>query len=331
MMGYDPESAGALMVTDYLALKEDVTAGEAVKIVQRGAEDAEIVFYIYVINDHDHLVGVTSLRELVQQPTGRALRDFMIREVVRVDVGTDQEDVARLVARYNLLALPVVDSNQLVGIVTVDDIIDVIRLEANEDLLKMAGAGEQDISLHRSPLLSARSRLPWLMPSFLAGTAGVFIVSRFEQTLVESMLLVAFVPMVLGLSRNIGVQSSTLTSRGLAMDPMGFGRWGRVVGREVVIALICGVFYGVVAGLLGGLYLQAVGGLAKSDALSFGLVTGSAVSCTMVAASAFGAFVPLLFERWKLDTALATGPFFTTTVDVFSVAFYLALATLWFG
>lgn len=331
MMGYNAESAGALMVTDYLALKEDVTAGDAVKIVQRGAEDAELVFYIYVVNDHDHLVGVTSLRELVQQPTGRCLRDFMIRDVVRVSVDTDQEDVARLVARYNLLALPVVENNSLVGIVTVDDIIDVIRLEANEDLLKMAGAAEQDISLHRSPLASARSRLPWLMPSFLAGTAGVFIVARFERTLIESLLLVAFIPMVLGLSRNIGVQSSTLTSRGLVMDPMGFSRWSRVIGREVVIALVCGVFYGLASGTLSGLYLQGMGGLAKADAITFGVVTGSSVFSTMVIASAFGALVPLLFERWKLDPALATGPFFTTTVDVFSVAFYLGVAALWFG
>lgn len=329
MMGYDPESAGALMVTDYLALKEDVTAGEAVRIVQKGAEDAEIVFYIYVVNDHDHLVGVTSLRELVQQPTGRALRDFMIRDVVRVAVATDQEDVARLVARYNLLALPVVeDNNRLVGIVTVDDIIDVIRLEANEDLLKMAGAAEQDISLHRSPFSSARSRLPWLMPSFLAGTAGVFIVARFEQTLVASILLVAFVPMVLGLSRNIGVQSSTLTSRGLVMDPMGFGRWRRVIGREVLIAVVCGLFYGVVAVVLSGLFVTAIADVSLRGAVMFGAATGASVFGSMVVASALGAFFPLLLDRWKQDPALATGPFFTTAVDVISVTFYLAMATL---
>jgi len=332
MMGYDPESAGALMVTDFLAFKEDVTAGEAVQILQKGAEDAEIVFYIYVVNDHEHLVGVTSLRELVQQPTGRALRDFMIRDVLRVGVDTDQEDVARMVARYNLLALPVVgESNHLVGIVTVDDIIDVIRLEANEDVLRMAGALEQDISLHRSPFASARSRLPWLMPSFVAGAAGVFIISRFDQTLMEASLLVAFVPMVLGLSRNIGVQSATLTSRGIAMDSIGFGKWRKVIGRETLIALICGLLYGLVASLLGGFYLAAVGGVSKASAPTFGLVTGLSVFFTMVLASAFGAFFPLLMVRWKLDPALATGPFFTTTVDVFSVAFYLTLATYWFG
>lgn len=326
MMGYDPKSAGALMVTDFLALKEDVLAGDAVRIVQKGAEDAEVVFYIYVVNDHDHLVGVTSLREVVQQPTGRALRDFMIRDVVRVAVDTDQEHVARLVARYNLLALPVVDNNRLVGIVTVDDIIDVIRLEANEDVLKMAGAAEQDISLHRSPLSSARSRLPWLMPSFLAGTAGVFIVARFEQTLIESILLVAFVPMVLGLSRNIGVQSSTLTTRGIVMDPMGFGRWRRVIGREVIIAVVCGLFYGVIALALAGLFMRGFEGADTLGAAYFGLATGASVFATMVVASALGAFVPLLLERWKQDPALATGPFFTTAVDVISVTFYLGVA-----
>jgi len=329
MLAYKTDSAGALMVTEFLALFEEVTAGEAVKIVQKGAEDAEIVFYIYVVNDIGQLVGVTSLRELVQQPPARALKDFMIPDVIRVSADTDQEDVARLVAKYNLLALPVVEGgNILVGVVTVDDIIDVIRHEANEDMLRMAGAGhEQDISLYRNPFESARTRLPWLAPGFLTGVAGVLVIHSFAHVLSLAILLVAFLPMVLALARNVGLQSATIVTRALAMGQLDVGRAGRVVGRELVVGMICGLSYGLLVGGLGGLYFQATEG-DPGRAIWFGLTAGLGLLVAMLVSTVGGTIMPLLFDRWKLDPALTTGPFFASAMDVATTAIYLGIAGL---
>jgi magnesium transporter len=332
ILAHDPDSAGGMMVTEFLALEEDVTAGEAIRIIQKGAEDAEIVFYIYVINDLGQLVGVTSLRELVQQAPSKALKQFMIPDVIRVSVDTDQEDVARLVAKYNLLALPVVeDGNILVGVVTVDDIIDVIRLEANEDMLRMAGAGhEQDINAYRHPIESARTRLPSLLPGFVVGVVGVFVVESFFRVIEHAIILVAFFPVVLTLSRNVGVQSSTIVSRALVMGQVDLGRSGRIIWRELLVGLMSGTVYGLTVGGVATAAYYFFAQTSVQAAWVFGGTTGLGILVAMPLAAMAGALMPLLFDRWKLDPALATSPFFASVMDVLSLGIYLTAATLMF-
>lgn len=332
ILAYESDSAGALMVTDFLAFHQEVTAGEAVRVIQEGADDAEIVFYIYVTNEIGQLVGVTSLREVVQQPTKKALKEFMIPDVIRVNVDTDQEDVAKLVAKYNLLALPVVEgANELVGVVTVDDIIDVIRHEANEDMLRMAGAGhEQDISVYRNPWENARTRLPWLASGLLTGVVGMLVIHMWSNLLDRLILLAAFLPLLFALSRNVGLQSATIVTRAIAMGQIEFGRLGRVVLREFVVGLICGGVYGLIAGLVAAsysFYTTSSVELASVFALS---VSGGVIS-TMLVSTLAGTVLPLLFERWKLDPATVGGPLFASSMDVISAAIYLGMASAILG
>ncbi len=328
LMEYDKESAGGLMVTDFLSLSDETTAAEAVELLQGGA-DAEIIFYVYVTNDIGQLVGVASLRELVQQPPDALIKDFMIRDVIRVSVEDDQEDVARLVARYNLLALPVVeDDNRLIGVVTVDDIIDVIRTEATEDMLLMAGAGnERELSIHRSPLRSARSRLPWLFPSFMAGAVGILVISVFEEPLSRLIPLAALIPMIMGLSGNVGTQSSTIINRGLALGRLEVSQVGKIVAREVFVGVACGFLYGIVAGAFATLYFEGTGSIDHVDPLRFGTSVGAAVLASTTLAAAIGAGTPIVFKKLGLDPAVATGPFVITSIDVLAVLVYLSIST----
>lgn len=329
LMAYDKESAGGLMATDFLAFDEDMTVGDAVHILQRDADAAEIVFYIYIVNSLGQLVGVASLRELVKRTPETELKEIMIRDVIRVTVEDDQEFVARLVARYNLLALPVVeDDNRLVGVVTVDDIIDVIRTEATEDMLLMAGAGAQhDMGLHSSPLRSARSRLPWLFPSFLAGVLGILVISLFQDSLVQLIPLAALIPMIMGLSGTIGMQSSTIITRGLALGHVNMSQIFRVVGRELVVGSVCGFFYGLVAGAISGAFFAGTPKLDGEHALYFGASIGIAVFSSTTLAALIGGVAPMIFKRFGLDPAVATGPFVITSNDVLAVLVYLSIST----
>ena len=329
LMGYDPESAGGLMSTEFVAVAETTTASEAIRQLQEDTGDLEVVFYLYVVNEHGQLVGVVSLRELVRQPRSRPLAEFMIRDVIRVKVDDDQEEVARLVARYNLLGLPVIDaSNQLVGVVTVDDIIDVIRHEATEDMLRMAGAGEADLGMQHSSWRTFWSRLPWLVPSLVAGTLGLVVVAAYETTLHAVLPLVALIPIIMGMAGNIGTQSSTVVTRGIAIGKLEGLQLGRIVLKELSIGVAAGVTYGALIGIIGALYFAGHPAVEAAGAALFGVTTGVAVVASMALAAALGAGVPLVFERLGLDPARATGPFVTTTIDVLAVWLYLATAAV---
>lgn len=327
LIGYDPETAGGLMSTDTFSMVESTTAGGAVSRLQEGTDEAEVIFYIYVVNEHGQLVGVTSLRELVRQAPGTPLSDFMITDVIRVHTETDQEEVARLVARYNLLALPVVEANnQLVGVVTVDDIIDVIRLEATEDMMRMAGA-ETDVGVNNSPFGSIRARIPWLLPAFIAGALGIFVVQGFEQELAQFLPLVALIPIIMGMAGNVGIQSSTVVTRGIAIGRLDVAALSRMVLRETFVGLVAGFVYGAAAALLIGLVFSSHMAVEAHGVWLFAAVAGISMTAAAGLAAALGAAVPMVFARVGLDPSMATGPFVTTTIDVSAVAVYLVIAT----
>ncbi len=326
LMEYDPESAGGLMVPDFFALEESITAREALRRLQEDAGRTEVVFYLYVINEHGHLVGVTSLRELVLARPEALLADFMISDLVRVDVSTDQEEVARLIARYNLVALPVVDgNNQLVGVVTVDDIIDVIRLEATEDMMLMAGAGDQQVEVLRvSALRSIRTRLPWMLPSFVGGSAALLLLWGARQDVARLPLLAALIPLVMMLSGNVGTQSSAIITRGLALGRTDFSGLGKVVLGEMLVGAGLGVAWGA---LLSAVSYFLVDGPSALEPRRFASSAGLCVVLSMAIASTLGALMPMIFARLNLDPAVATGPFVTTLVDFLAVATCLAILT----
>ncbi|MCB9507629.1 MAG: magnesium transporter [Myxococcales bacterium] len=325
LLGYAPDTAGGIMSPDAFALQRSTTVREAIETLQASHEELEMAFYLYVVNEHGHLVGVISLRQLVVSSPDTLLDQIMVPEVVSVRTDTDQEDVARLVARYNFLAVPVVDaSNRLVGVVTVDDIIDVIKEEATEDMLMMAGAGG-DFHENVSPMASARLRMPWLLASFIGGLGSMTIVRHFESTLAQVAALAAFIPITLGMGGNVGTQAATLVTRGIALGKVNTSQFVQVVGREVATGVILGSLYGL------GLALVASVAYADTPATAAwhtwqlaATVSLGIASCMSVAAIVGGAF-PMLFERLGIDPAIAAGPFVTTTVDILGITVYFAI------
>ncbi|NVM21596.1 MAG: magnesium transporter [Desulfobacterales bacterium] len=319
LLRYDAETAGGIMVPDFIALREETTAREAIKALQKEYVDVEMPFYLYVVDDHEHLVGVISLRQLVVVPPEAKLRSIMATDVVSVQTNMDQEEVAKIVARYNILAVPVVDeNNKLVGIVTVDDVIDIIRQEATEDILKMAGAGD-DLVESQSVLKSTRIRLPWLLASWIGGVIAFFIIGYFESSINKLVYLAAFIPIIMGMGGNIGTQSSTIVVRGLATGRLNLKQMWEVVLKELAIGFILGFFYGLLLGVVAGF---------RYDLWLLGITVGLAVISSMTIAAMVGSLMPMVFARINIDPAVATGPFVTTSIDILSVFFYFQIATM---
>ncbi|MCG6905315.1 MAG: magnesium transporter [Desulfobacteraceae bacterium] len=317
LLQYDHQVAGGIMVPDFLAFSEDTTAGQAIESLQTEQLDVEMPFYLYVVDQHKRLSGVCSLRQLVSVPPQTPLKAFMCPDVYSVAVDTDQEEVARMVARYDLLAVPVVDGlGHLVGIVTVDDVIDIIREEATEDILKMAGVGQSFVET-KSILTSTRIRLPWLFASCLGGILAFFIIEYFESTLAQVVYLAAFIPVIMGMGGNVGTQSSTIVVRGLATERINVRQLGSVVLKEVSVGGILGLFYGVLLGVVA---------FSSYRAWRLGLVVSGAVLLSMATAAMVGSLVPMLCARFRVDPAVATGPFVTTSMDVISVFSYFLFA-----
>ena len=322
LLRYEDDTAGGIMVPDFIALLEDVTAREAIESLQTEHSDVEMAFYLYVVDEYGKLVGVSSLRQLVVVAPETPLKEFMTTDVFSVQTDMDQEEVAKLVARYDILAVPVVDgSNRLVGIVTVDDVIDILRKEATEDILKMAGAGEEFVET-KSILKSTRIRLPWLFASCLGGIFAFFIIGEYESSLSKIAYLAAFIPVIMGMGGNIGTQSSTIIVRGLATGRINVRDIWSVVFKELSIGLILGLVYGLLIGAVAQ-FRYSMEALALSVAL--------AVICSMSIAALVGSLVPMGFARINIDPAVATGPLVTTSIDIISVFFYFLIATTLLG
>ncbi|MDZ7832887.1 MAG: magnesium transporter [Desulfobacterales bacterium] len=323
LLQYEDDTAGAIMIPDFIALNEEMTAGEVIELLQtKEYKDIEMPFYIYVVDEGNQLVGVCSLRQLVVVPAETPLKQFMSTDVISVRTDMDQEEVAKIVARYNFLAVPVVNEDQqMVGIVTVDDVIDVFREEATEDILKMAGVGEEFVET-KSVLRSTRIRLPWLFASFVGGIIAVFIIDHFEQSLKEVAYLAAFIPVIMGMGGNIGIQSSTIVVRGIATGRINIRHLWQVVSKELMVGLILGGVYGLLLATLAHLHYNA-GWVAIS--------VGAGVASSMALAALVGSLLPMIFARFDVDPAVATGPFVTTSIDIISVFFYFQLATFFLG
>ena len=322
LLRYGDDTAGGIMVPDFIALREDTTAREAIESLQKEYMDVEMPFYLYVVDEYGKLVGVSSLRQLVVVPPDTPLKDFMTTDVIAVKTDVDQEEVAKIVARYDILAVPVVDEyGKLIGIVTVDDIIDIIREEATEDILKMAGAGEEFVET-QSVLRSTRIRLPWLFASCVGGIIAFIIIGRFEESLSKFIYLAAFIPVIMGMGGNIGTQSSTIVVRGLATGRLNIIDIWSVVFKELAIGLILGVIYGVLIGIVAQV---------RYDTGALAISVGVALICSMSVAALIGSLVPMLFARINVDPAVATGPLVTTAIDIISVFFYFTIATTLLG
>ena len=321
IMGYPEDSAGALMNTEVFTLNEGITAGEAIKTLQ-DQEEAEMVFYLYITDNDDRLVGVISLRALTTTPSTTTLKDMMIKNVHSVRPETDQEEVARVVAQYNYLAVPVIDpDSHLLGIVTVDDVVDVIREEATEDFLQMAGAGKDREILLKSSWENAKTRLPWLFASWVGGVIAAYLIGVFENMLENIIALAAFIPVILGMGGNIATQSSTIIVRGMATGRVNIGGEIKLIIKEMQVGLLLGILYGILLGVFAKITFP--------NAHNYlGVVVGLSICVSMIVAATVGTIIPLILRKLDIDPAVATGPFVTTSIDILGVLFYFLIAGL---
>ena len=319
LMGYPQDSAGAMMTTDIFTLYQNSTCKDALNSLQDQTE-AEMVFYLYITDEDDRMVGVASLRALATTQSDTLLKNIMVKRVHSVRPDTDQEEVAQIVAQYNYLAVPVLDEDDhLLGIVTVDDVVDVIREEATEDFLQMAGAGKDREILLKSSWENARARLPWLFASWIGGIIAVSIIGIFEDMLENIIVLAAFIPVIIGMGGNIGTQSSTIIVRGMATGRIEIGNEIKILFKEIRVGLILGGLYGLLLGVFANFRFFDVDPL-------LGFVVGLSIFCSMLIATAVGTFIPLVLRKLDIDPAIATGPFVTTSIDILGVLLYFLIA-----
>jgi magnesium transporter len=316
---YPEQSAGRVMMTSFVALDEKMTAQEAIDTLRARADDDESILYLYVVDDQRALRGVVPIRRMVQAPPARLIRDLMIPDPVSVQPDSDQEEVAQIVARYDLLAVPVTDvDGRMLGVITVDDVIDVITEEATEDMYHLAGLSEEDrvfIPAHTS----IAKRLPWMLVNLGTAFLAAWVVGLFERTLEQVVALAIFMPVVAGMGGNGGIQALTVITRGIALGEIEFSSGIRTALKELVVGIAIGAVTGAAAA---GVAYVTVGGPIIGAALFAAMVV------TMASAGLMGAAVPLLLKAVRLDPALGAGVIVTTFTDVFGFFSFLGIGTL---
>jgi magnesium transporter len=319
LMEFPVDTAGGLMTTDLLMAPADLTAADVRTHIQRQDIPPDTLTYVYVIDEARRLLGVIDMAELLTAAPEARLRDFMVTDVVSVGPETDREEVVRLVDKYDLLGLPVADDDtRLLGMVTVDDVIDAMQKEHSEDISQFAGTSAEALE-SASSLRVARLRLPWLALSLLGTFLAAGVIRLFSGPLQAVIGLAAFIPVIMAMSGNSGLQTATIVVRGMALGVIEQGAIGRLLLREVVTALVIGVVCGVLAGALGMAFMNDVG---------FGPLVALAMTLAVMWSSMVGTAIPFAFQRLGIDPAIASGPLVTTINDCFALLIYFGVATV---
>ena len=317
LLEYADQTAGRIMNPDVFALSEDLTAGEAIAALQQ-SRDVEMVFYLYVVDERRHLVGVISLRRLLLVSPETPLKRIMTADLTTARVNTDQEEVAQLVASYNLLAIPVVDDeNKLVGVITVDDVIDVIKDEATEDIYRMAGVSS-DEHIFTSARESLRKRLPWLGVNLVTAILAALVVRLFQSTIDQVVALAAFMTIVASMGGNAATQTLTVIVRGIALGELTWSNSRKALVKEAMV----GVGNGMILGLVGAGFAWWVVGNPY-----FGGILAIAMVINLLVAAVAATLIPIALRALRIDPALASSVFITTLTDVFGFFAFLGLAT----
>lgn len=319
LMQFDPDTAGGIMTNRFVWIPHVYTVRDAVEKLKTFAGFAENIYYLYVINDEKKLVGVVSYRDLLLAEMDEKIEEIMYSRVIAVPADMDQEEVARTIERYDFIAVPVLDEQErLIGIVTVDDVLDVLIEEANEDIEKLSATGKS-IDFQTSALVASYRRLPWLILLLFIGILSGSIISTFEGTIERAVALTYFMPMIAGMTGNTGTQSLAVVVRGLVSHD---------IDRQTILKLIMREFgVGFIIGITCGLLIAIVAYLWKGN-LILGLVVGSSLFFTLIIGTLAGTLIPLLLYRFKVDPAVASGPLITTLNDIFSLFVYFGTATM---
>lgn len=318
-LAYPEESAGRIMSSDFLALDASTTAGDAISAIQLAGEEVEVPFYLYVTDEEQRLKGVVSLKQIILVNPKLKLQEIMNTEIYKVDAYTDQEEVASVVANYNLLAIPVVDEkDKLVGVVTVDDIIDIIQEEATEDIYKLAGV-TQDYSIDLGIGKSLKKRMPWLIISLLTTSFSALIVYFFKGTIEQFITLAILMPIVMAIGGVMGNQTVAIMVRELIIGTLEWKRSKKILFKELLVSLTNGVAIGCLATIVSAVLFSR---------WLIGAIFGGAILFNLFWAALIGIIIPLFLKKLRLDPALASGMIVTMLTDVMGLFCFLGLAAL---
>lgn len=319
LLGYREDTAGGLMATEFVAIRDFMTVKETLTYLQTSGIDAETAYYLYVLDELHILRGIISLRELVISTFDTKIEEIMTESVKSIPVDMDQEEVAKIFEKYGFQAMPVVDEKQeMLGVITIDDIIEVVREEDSEDIYRLGGLNEGEI-IDGTAVQSVKSRLPWLFINLLTAILAGATVNLFNGTIEQVVILASFNPIVAGMGGNAGTQTLTLIVRGIALGELDRENAKRVLLKEILTGVINGAAIGIIVAIIG--YLWA-------SKPVFGLVIGVAMLLNMALATMAGYLVPVILKKLNVDPALASAVFVTTFTDVGGFFFFLGLATL---
>lgn len=318
LMRYGSETAGGIMGTEFVAVKRSSTVKQAIKEVRSSAKNHMIIYNVYVVDDEGKLVGVLPLQSLVLHSPNRRVHKIMESDVVMINTEVDQEEVATMFRKYDLVSLPVVDNmGRLVGRITIDDIVDVIEEEHSEDVARLVGSDAEELE-RRSPYQIALLRLPWVLTTLAIEFAAGIVIHHFDETLSKVILLASFMPIISAISGNTGLQSAAIVVRAMSTGHITLDRWWIPLWRQVQTTLIIGAACGIVIGVVGGIW-QGV--------WLFGLVVGLSMFVSVNISGVVGTTVPMISKRLGFDPALTAGPFETAFQDVVGISIFLGFAT----
>jgi magnesium transporter len=320
LLVHGEETGGGIMQAELLAAPQEATVAEAIARVRLLGENLDYLTNVFVIDSQSKVLGQLSLKRLILANPGDKVSQVMETNLKTIPVDMDQEDVAHIFQKYDLLSAPVVEADgTLVGRITIDDIMDIIEEEVSEDILRMAGSHEDELVYGDKIWKISRLRLPWLITNLFGGLLTGYLLWIFKVALHDAIVLITFVPVITGMGGNVGIQSSTITVRGLATGGVDLQRLGRTIFKEVrvglLMALACGFTLGAVAEIWH-----------HNPALGFAV--GSAMAAAIMVASLMGTLVPIIFKRLGVDPAVASGPFVTTANDITGILIYLSISTL---
>ena len=319
LLSYDPDTAAGIMATEFVALKENMTVEETLKYLQKYGEENENIYDLYVVDNFDKLKGVISLKELVTKNFNTRISDVIHTKIEGIPYNTDQEEVGHRFEKYGYLTMPVVDnSNRLLGVVTFDDVMQILRDETTEDIHRLGGVDEGE-KVDGSLKDSVKSRLPWLIVNLVTAILAAAVVGMFEGTIQAVVSLATFMPIVTGMGGNAGTQTLTIIVRGLALGELNFKNMKKVFFKEIGVGVVTGVVIGFIIGVLGYIW---------EGNFMFGIIISVAMLLNMIVATITGYLVPVVLKKFKVDPALASSIFVTTFTDVLGFFFFLGLATL---
>ncbi len=328
LLEHDEFTAGGIMTTEYISIYEDFTVANAISHIRLVAADVENIYYMYVLDNEDRLKGIISIRDLISSNPNALVSDVMEKDIVSVNASTPQEEVAALISKYDYIAMPVVnDKQQILGVITIDDIMDVMQEEANEDIMKMAGTSDEELESD-SPFKTCKSRLPWLLITLCTGFVTSAILKYFMASFESIAVLVFFVPVVCGMGGNAGVQASTLAIRALSLNnEITFKDVFKKVWKEIAAGALMGAVCGLVIALWAQYLIKTSPNPPATSALLLSMTVGIAMLCTMSFSTTYGALVPIVFNKFKIDPAVASGPFVTSCNDIFALLIYYAVSS----